>query len=51
MFKKFKEKIAEEVKSSPQRLQQFTQSVADKIQQNSSSEENSYFSIAEDGKF
>lgn len=48
MFKKLKEKITEEVKSSPQRLQQFTQSVTDKLQ--SSSTDENFFSIGEDGK-
>lgn len=47
MFKKLKDKIAEEVKSSPQRIQQFTQSVTEKIQ-NATSEEN-FFSIGDDG--
>lgn len=47
MFKKLKDKIAEEVKSSPQRLQQFTQSVTDKIQ--SVSTDDNLFSIGEDG--
>ncbi|KAK5638936.1 hypothetical protein RI129_013231 [Pyrocoelia pectoralis] len=46
MFKKLKDKIAEEVKSSPQRLQQLTQTVTEKIQ-NATSDE-SFFSIGED---
>ncbi|KAJ8982575.1 hypothetical protein NQ317_005046 [Molorchus minor] len=47
MFKKLKEKITEEVKSSPQRFADFTQSVSDKLQNNSSSEDN-FFSIGDD---
>ncbi|KAJ3650373.1 hypothetical protein Zmor_016476, partial [Zophobas morio] len=47
MFKKLKEKITEEVKSSPQRFQQLTQSVSDRLQNASTSDEN-FFSIAED---
>lgn len=47
MFKKLKDKIAEEVKSSPQRFQQLTQSVSEKIQ-NATSDE-SFFSIGDDG--
>lgn len=47
MFKKLKEKI-EEVKSSPQRIQQFTQSVTDKLQNSSVPEEN-FFSIGDEG--
>lgn len=47
MFKKLKDKIAEEVKSSPQRIQQLTQSVTEKIQ-NATSDE-SFFSIGDDG--
>ncbi|KAH1018632.1 golgin subfamily A member 4 isoform X1 [Dendroctonus ponderosae] len=47
MFKKLKEKITEEVKSSPQRFQQLTQSVSDKLQGTSAPEEN-MFSIGED---
>lgn len=44
MFKKLKEKITEEVKSSPQRLHQFTQSVSDKLQ------DEMFFSIGDDGQ-
>ncbi|CAG9767892.1 unnamed protein product [Ceutorhynchus assimilis] len=47
MFKKLKEKITEEVKISPQRFQQLTQSVSDKLQGNSAPDEN-MFSIGED---
>lgn len=47
MFKKLKEKI-EEVKSSPQRIQQLTQSVTDKFQNSSVSEEN-FFSLGDEG--
>lgn len=47
MFKKFKDKIAEEVKSSPQRLQQFTQSVTDRIQ--GATNDDNLFSIGDDG--
>ncbi|KAJ8954221.1 hypothetical protein NQ318_005816 [Aromia moschata] len=47
MFKKLKEKITEEVKSSPQRFAEFTQSVSDKLQNNSSADEH-FFSIGED---
>ncbi|KAJ8916653.1 hypothetical protein NQ315_000298 [Exocentrus adspersus] len=47
MFKKLKEKITEEVKSSPQRFAEFTQSVSDKLQ-NSSTPDDNVFSIAED---
>lgn len=50
MFKKLKDKIAEEVKISPQRIQQFTQSVQDKINQSISTDDN-LFSIGEDGEF
>ncbi|CAH1997946.1 unnamed protein product [Acanthoscelides obtectus] len=46
MFKKLKEKITEEVKSSPQRFAEFTQSVSDRLQ-NSSTPDN-LFSIGED---
>lgn len=49
MFKKLKEKITEEVKSSPQRFQQLTQSVSDRLQNSATSDEN-FFSITEDGK-
>lgn len=49
MFKKLKEKITEEVKISPQRFAEFTQSVTDRIQSSTSTDEN-FFSIAEDGK-
>lgn len=47
MFKKLKEKITEEVRSSPQRLQQLTQSVSDKLQGTNSSDEN-FFSIGDE---
>nr|CAI5843378.1 unnamed protein product [Callosobruchus analis] len=46
MFKKLKEKITEEVKSSPQRFAEFTQSVSDRLQ-NSTPDDN-LFSIGED---
>ncbi|KAF5292658.1 hypothetical protein FQR65_LT11210 [Abscondita terminalis] len=46
MFKKLKDKIAEEVKSSPQRIQQLTQSVSDKI--HTATSDDSFFSIGED---
>lgn len=49
MFKKLKEKITEEVKISPQRFQQLSQSVTDRLQ-NSSTTDDNFFSIAEDGK-
>lgn len=49
MFKKLKEKITEEVKISPQRFAEFTQSVSDRLQNNTSADEN-FFSIADDGK-
>jgi hypothetical protein len=48
MFKKLKEKITEEVKSSPQRFQQLTQSMSDRLQNSSTSDEN-FFSIGDDG--
>ncbi|KAG5888811.1 hypothetical protein JTB14_016013 [Gonioctena quinquepunctata] len=47
MFKKLKEKITEEVKISPQRFAEFTQSVSDRLQNSTTSDEN-FFSIAED---
>ncbi|KAJ8972109.1 hypothetical protein NQ314_000335 [Rhamnusium bicolor] len=47
MFKKLKEKITEEVKSSPQRFAEFTQSVSDKLQNNMTTDEH-FFSIGED---
>jgi chromosome segregation ATPase len=47
MFKKLKEKITEEVKSSPQRFQQLTQSMSDRLQNSSTSDEN-FFSIGDD---
>lgn len=47
MFKKLKDKIVEEAKNSPQRFQQITQSVSDKLQQSSTAEEN-FFSIDDD---
>ncbi|XP_066144800.1 putative leucine-rich repeat-containing protein DDB_G0290503 isoform X1 [Euwallacea fornicatus] len=47
MFKKLKDKITEEVKISPQRFQQLTQSVSDKLQGTSTPDE-SMFSIGED---
>ncbi|XP_023014792.2 golgin subfamily A member Golgin-245 [Leptinotarsa decemlineata] len=47
MFKKLKEKITEEVKISPQRFAEFTQSVSDRLQPTTSSED-SFFSIGED---
>lgn len=57
MFKKLKDKIAEEVKISPQRMQQFqqfTQSMTDKIQQGleqgATSPDDGLFSISEDGE-
>ncbi|KAK4877808.1 hypothetical protein RN001_010314 [Aquatica leii] len=46
MFKKLKDKIAEEVKSSPQRIQQLTQSVTEKI--HTATSDDSFFSIGED---
>uniref|UniRef100_A0A1Y1N6K8 GRIP domain-containing protein n=1 Tax=Photinus pyralis TaxID=7054 RepID=A0A1Y1N6K8_PHOPY len=46
MFKKLKDKIAEEVKSSPHKIQQLTQTVTERIQ-NATSDE-SFFSIGED---
>lgn len=49
MFKKLKEKITEEVKISPQRFAEFTQSVSDRLQSNTNPDEN-FFSIGEDGK-
>lgn len=49
MFKKLKEKITEEVKSSPQRFAEFTQTVSDRLQNNTTPDE-SFFSIGEDGK-
>lgn len=49
MFKKLKEKLTEEVKSSPQRFQQLTQSVADRLNNSTTSDEN-FFSIGDDGK-
>lgn len=48
MFKKLKEKITEEVKISPQRFVEFTQSVSDRLQNNSTSDDN-FFSIGDDG--
>ncbi|XP_056632429.1 golgin subfamily A member 4-like [Diorhabda sublineata] len=47
MFKKLKEKITEEVKISPQRFAEFTQSVSDRLQSTSNSDDN-FFSIGED---
>ncbi|KAF7269496.1 hypothetical protein GWI33_017491 [Rhynchophorus ferrugineus] len=47
MFKKLKEKITEEVKISPQRFQQLTQSVSEKLQGSNSTDDN-FFSIGED---
>lgn len=47
MFKKLKEKITEEVKISPQRFVEFTQSVSDRLQNNSTSDDN-FFSIGDD---
>lgn len=47
MFKKLKEKITEEVKISPQRFAEFTQSVSDRLQSSSNSDDN-FFSIGED---
>ncbi|XP_072379035.1 uncharacterized protein [Diabrotica undecimpunctata] len=47
MFKKLKEKITEEVKISPQRFVEFTQSVSDRLQNSSTSDDN-FFSIGED---
>lgn len=49
MFKKLKDKLAEEVKISPQRIQQFTQSVTERIQ--SVSIDENLFSIGEDGSY
>lgn len=49
MFKKLKEKITEEVKISPQRFAEFTQSVSEKLQ-NSTGTDDNFFSIGEDGK-
>lgn len=48
MFKKLKEKITEEVKSSPQRFAEFTQTVSDRLQ-SSSIPDDSLFSIGENG--
>ncbi|XP_060534202.1 girdin [Cylas formicarius] len=48
MFKKLKDKITEEVKSSPQRFQQLTQSVTDALQQNSQQPDDNFFSIGDD---
>lgn len=45
MFKKLKDKIAEDLKFSPQKL---TQTIAEKTQ--SSSNDENFFSLAEDGK-
>ncbi|CAH1118468.1 unnamed protein product [Phaedon cochleariae] len=47
MFKKLKEKITEEVKISPQRFAEFTQSVSDRLQNSTNSDDN-FFSIGED---
>lgn len=49
MFKKLKEKITEEVKISPQRFAEFTQSVSDRLQ-NSTGVDDNFFSIGEDGE-
>lgn len=46
MFKKLKDKIVEEAKNSPQRFQQITQSVSDKLQ--ASTAEENFFSIDDD---
>ncbi|XP_018565480.1 golgin subfamily A member 4 [Anoplophora glabripennis] len=46
MFKKLKDKITEEVKSSPQRFAEFTQSVSDKLQNTTTADD--VFSIGED---
>lgn len=50
MFKKLKEKITEEVKSSPQRLQQLTQSVSDRLGAGATADDSSLFSLTEDGE-
>lgn len=50
MFKKLKEKITEEVKSSPQRLQQLLQQQQQQQQDTSVTDEN-FFSLSEDGLF
>ncbi|KAL1501460.1 hypothetical protein ABEB36_006776 [Hypothenemus hampei] len=47
MFKKLRDKISEEMKSSPQRLQQFTQTVSDRLQGGNAPEEN-MFSIGDE---
>lgn len=47
MFKKLKEKITEEVKSSPQRLQQLLQQ--QQQQQETSAADQNFFSLSEDG--
>lgn len=50
MFKKLKEKITEEVKSSPQRLQQFLQQQQQQQQQNTAATtDENFFSLSEDG--
>ncbi|XP_017777260.1 PREDICTED: golgin subfamily A member 4 [Nicrophorus vespilloides] len=49
MFKKLKDKIAEEI--SPQRIQQLTQSVTDKLQQNNISLTNNSNQVKEDSFF
>lgn len=48
MFKRLKDKIAEEVKISPQRIQQLTQSVTERLQ--SPLSEDNFFSLGDDGK-
>ncbi|CAH0549022.1 unnamed protein product [Brassicogethes aeneus] len=45
MFKKLKEKITEDLKSSPQRFQQLTQSVTDRLTTNN---DDNFFSIGDD---
>lgn len=49
MFKKLKDKIAEEVKSSPQRVQQLAQAVVQGATSSSPSVDESNFTISEEG--
>lgn len=46
MFKKLKDKIAEDLKFSPQRL---TQGNSEKAQSNNTNNDENFFSITEDG--
>ncbi|XP_019874355.2 uncharacterized protein LOC109602437 [Aethina tumida] len=46
MFKKLKDKITEDLKSSPQRFQQLTQSVSDRL--STSTNDENFFSIGDD---